>query len=174
MRVDWYRERPENRCFLAWAHSCMAGAAPSAPGSPDPASPALPRWRWSRHARQPAESIALRTHHSTACQRTRKSPALLWRRRKVAGDDDLSRRVSSCRVGILQVCVVLVHCLNDAFVRSCPVDLSQQYRSCCDSASAACVDWWSCGRTVKICIARLAGDVAVRFGIVLPEAQPRS
>ena len=38
---------------------------------------ALPRWRQSRHALQPADSIALCTHHSTACRRTRRSPALL-------------------------------------------------------------------------------------------------
>ena len=52
-------------------------------------------------------------------------------------DHDVSGRVSSCRISTLQARMILDHCLDAAFVRSRTVELSQQYRSCCDSASAA-------------------------------------
>ena len=67
----------------------------------------------------------------------RASCQLWWRRRKVPDDHDVSGRVSSCRISTLQARMILDHCLDAAFVRSRTVELSQQYRSCCDSASAA-------------------------------------
>ena len=110
---------------------------PSAPGSPDPAPPALCRAGGGpgMHCNRPtALPCPLTIQHLDGA---RASCQLCWRRRKVPDDHDVSGRVSSCRFSTLRAGVVLDHCLNAAFVRSRTVELSQQYRSCCDSASAA-------------------------------------
>ena len=124
----------ENR--IRSIHGLQAGDQ-SAPGSPDPAPPALCRAGGGpgMHCNRPtALPCPLTIQHLDGA---RASCQLCWRRRKVPDDHDVSGRVSSCRFRTLRVRVILDHCLNAAFVRSRTVELSQQYRSCCDSASAA-------------------------------------